>query len=292
MDGTSYELPALGKASWENILARPDTGLRTVVVGLDDSSGSVAGQVYVYVGEKAGSAHPMEAAGLTHGALLGIQVVGFATEPDQGIPDDTSFTVHSFGDVSSKTGAYIELESIANGVTAFKRPEDGAWDPSNPNDFYFVTTATFTGPSRLWRLRFTDSAHPESGGTISMMLDGTEEHHMLDNLAINRRGQIFLQEDPGIPSVDPDYLATIWRYTIETDTLHPVARHDPQRFVLASEGFLTRDEESSGMIDASDILGEGWFLLDVQAPYNIRDTELVAGGQLLALHVPPGRRQP
>jgi hypothetical protein len=44
------------------------------------------------------------------------------------------------------------------------------------------------------------------------------------------------------------------------------------------------------MIDAADILGEGWFLLDVQAPYNIGDLELVAGGQLLALHVPPGRR--
>jgi hypothetical protein len=266
--------------------------LRTIVVGLDDSSGSVAGQVYVYVGEKAGSANPMEAAGLAYGALLGIKVVGFATEPDQGIPDDMPFTVHSLGDVSSKTGAYIELESIANGVTAFKRPEDGAWDPSNPNDFYFVTTATFTGPSRLWRLRFTDSAHPESGGTISMMLDGTEGHHMLDNLAINRRGQIFLQEDPGVPSVDPDYLATIWQYTIESDTLQPVAQHDPQWFVLGSEGFLTRDEESSGMIDASDILGEGWFLLDVQAPYNIGDAELVAGGQLLALHVPPGLRQP
>ena len=56
MDGTSYELPALGKASWENLLAHPDTGRRTVVVGLDDSSGSVAGQVYVYVGEKGASA--------------------------------------------------------------------------------------------------------------------------------------------------------------------------------------------------------------------------------------------
>jgi hypothetical protein len=37
-------------------------------------------------------------------------------------------------------------------------------------------------------------------------------------------------EDPGIPPAslaDPDYLATIWRYTIETDTLERVARHDP-----------------------------------------------------------------
>jgi hypothetical protein len=76
IDGTSYELPSLGKASWENVLARPDTGLRTVVVGLDDSSGTVAGQVYVYVGEKVSSANPVEAAGLAGGVLFGIQVGG------------------------------------------------------------------------------------------------------------------------------------------------------------------------------------------------------------------------
>lgn len=285
MDGTSYELPALGKASWENVLARPDTGMRTVVVGLDDSSGSVAGQVYVYVGEKVGSANPVEAAGLAHGVLFGIQVAGFVKEPDEGIPDDTPFVVHSFGNVSSMTGAEIELASVANGVTAFKRPEDGAWDPSNPNDFYFLTTATYTEPSRLWRLRFADGAQPELGGTISMLLDGTEGQHMMDNLTINRRGQIFIQEDPGAR----DRLAAIWRYTIETDRLELVAQPDPERFHSGYAGFLTNDEESSGIIDASDILGEGWFLLDVQAPYNIGDPELVAGGQLLALHVPPGR---
>ena len=185
------------------------------------------------------------------------------------------------------TGGAIESSSQFNGVTAFKRPEDGAWDPSSRDDFYFVTTATFTTPSRLWRLRFNDAAYPEWGGTISMMLDGTEGHHMLDNVAINRRGEVFLQEDPGVPSIDPNYSAAIWRYTIETDTLLRVAHHDAARF--SGPEPLKRDEESSGIIDASEILGEGWFLLDVQVPFN-NIPELVAGGQLLALHVPPGFR--
>jgi hypothetical protein len=287
MDGTSYELASLGKASWENLLAHPGTGARTVVVGLDDSSGLVSGQVYVYAGTKTNSAHPIEAAGLANGVLLGIQVAGMPVETTTTvIADDTPFTMHAFGDVSSMTGAAIEGASQATGVTAFQRPEDGAWDPSSPNDFYFVTTANFDGRSRLWRLRFEDAAQPERGGTISMVLDGTEGHHMLDNLTITRRGQILLQEDPGAR----DYLATIWRYSIADDTLEPVARHDPNRFVSGSPRFLTNDEESSGIIDVSDILGEGWFLLDVQAPYNIGDVELVAGGQLLALHIPPGRR--
>jgi len=214
-------------------------------------------------------------------------VAGLTNETDAAvIPDDTSFTLHPFGDVSMMTGATLQTVSQASGVTGFQRPEDGAWDPSHPSDFYFVTTAGFTNRSRLWRLRFADPAQPWGGGTISMVLDGTEGHHMLDNLTITRRGPVILQEDPGAR----DYLATIWRYTIATDTLAPVARHDPERFTSTAAGFLTNDEESSGIIDASDILGAGWFLLDVQAPYNVGDDELVAGGQLLALHVPPGRR--
>ena len=80
MDGTSYELPSLGKASWENVLVHPDTGTRTVAVGLDDSSGTVQGQVYVYAGLKTVSANPVEAAGLTHGELFGIQVSGVTNE--------------------------------------------------------------------------------------------------------------------------------------------------------------------------------------------------------------------
>ena len=287
MDGTSYELPALGKASWENVLAHPGTGMRTVVVGLDDSSGPVAGQVYIYAGMKTQSAHPVEAAGLSNGVLLGLKVDGMAIETNTTvIADDTPFTVYRFGDVSAMTGAAIEGASQANGVTAFQRPEDGAWDPSNPSDFYFVTTATFDGMSRLWRLRFKDPADPERGGSISMVLDGTEGHRMLDNITINRRGQIFMQEDPGAR----DYLATIWRYTIATDTVTAVARHDPKRFVIGAPGYIgTNDEESSGIIDVADILGEGWFLIDVQAPHPVAPG-LVAGGQLLALHVPPGRK--
>ena len=48
------------------------------------------------------------------------------------------------------------------------------------------------------------------------------------------------------------------------------------------------DEESSGIIDVSHILGQGWYLLDVQAHY-ANGSELVEGGQLLAMHVPPGK---
>jgi hypothetical protein len=285
MDGTSWFLPWLGRFSWENSVANPGTGDKTVVVGLDDST---PGQVYVYVGTKQTTgAQPVDKAGLTNGTLSGIKVTGFASEPGAGIPSGTAFTLHSFGNVSAMTGAALQAASVAAGVTEFNRPEDGAWDPNNPNHFYFVTTASFSGFSRLWRLNFADVSNPALGGTIDMLLDGTEGQRMMDNLCMTDRGQLLLQEDIG----NNAQIGKIWRYDVDTDTVVEVAKHDEDFFAPGAANFLTIDEESSGIIDVSDILGEGKFLLDVQAHYNAGDVELVQGGQLLLMSVPPGKKK-
>jgi hypothetical protein len=285
LDGTSYQLPWLGRFSWENSLAHPSAGDKTVVIGTDDSGD---GQIYVYVGEKQASGDtPVDLAGLSNGVLYGIKVDGFPFEnAATGIPSGTAFTAYGLGDVSGISGANLQTMSRDNAVTEFQRPEDGAWDPNNLNDFYFVTTASFSGNSRLWRLHFDDPTNPMAGGTIDMLLDGSEGPKMMDNLTINHRGQVFIQEDPG----NQAYLAKIWRYDIATDRLILVAEHDPQRFAPGAAGFLTSDEESSGIIPVFDILGEGWYLGDVQAHYNNGDPELVQDGQLFAIHVPPGKR--
>jgi hypothetical protein len=285
LDGTTYELPALGKAGWENQVAHADTGDSTVVVGLDDTTSG--GQVYVYVGEKKAEGNPVERAGLTGGTLYGIKVAGYPTEPaDTGIPSGRAFTGHSFGDVSARTGPQLNSASVAAGVTLFQRPEDGVWSTANPNDFYFATTAEFDGKSRLWRLHFEDPTDPAKGGTISMVLDGTESegYHQLDNTTANERGRLILQEDPGGNA----RLARVWQYDLASDALEELAKADPARFRTPEPPF-TQQEESSGVIDVSDLLGEGWYLLDFQAHYPNSDTELVEGGQLLAMHVPPGR---
>lgn len=281
LDGISYELPWLGKYSFENVVAHPAAGVRTIVVGLDDSSG---GQVYVYVGEKKASGNPVEKAGLVGGVLYGVKIEGVSQETDETrLAAGARFTLHRFGDVSAWTGAQLEAASKQAGVTAFQRPEDGAWDPNRPNDFYFVTTASFNNKSRLWRLRFDDINRPELGGTVELVLTGDEGPKMMDNMTITRRGEILIQEDPG----NQPYLARIWRYDIVTGNLTAIAQHDPARFQPGAANFLTRDEESSGIVDVSEILGEGWVLLDVQAHYDHPDPELVEGGQLLALWLPP-----
>lgn len=290
LDGTTYELPRLGKFSWENSVANPASGDRTVVMGMDDTT---PGQVYVYVGTKSDSGNAIDRAGLTNGNLYGVRVTGVPTENrDTGIPSGTRFDLANFGDVSNTTGAALQTASVAANVTEFLRPEDGAWDPNNPNIFYFVTTDRFDqvkagtgtqiGRSRLWRLRFDDITNPALGGQIDMLLDGTEPQQMLDNMTVTRNGRILMQEDPG----NQAHIAKVWSYNIATNALTLVAQHDPNRFAPGAPNFLTQDEESSGIIDVSEIFGEGFFLLDVQAHYSIPG-ELVEGGQLLGMYIQP-----
>jgi hypothetical protein len=171
-------------------------------------------------------------------------------------------------------------------VTTFLRPEDGAWDPMHPNDFYFATTDRFNltvvGNSRLWRLRFHDVTNPAAGGTISAVVEGTDPPQSMDNIAIDRTGHILIQEDPGVR----EHLSKIWSYSIADDTLTAIAEADPARFATGGADFLTIDEETSGIVDASDVMGPGWFIGTVQADVPLDDPELVETGQVFAIYNP------
>ncbi|MES2618939.1 MAG: choice-of-anchor D domain-containing protein [Bacteroidota bacterium] len=276
--GTSYELPYLGKFSWENSMASPYVSNKTIVVGTDDAT---PGQVYFYIGTKTNTGSEINRAGLVGGKLFGVAVSGLLTETSTVPTAGTAFSLVDLGTVQNMTGAALNTASNNAGVTTFLRPEDGAWDPSSPNDFYFVTTNAFTSPSRLWKLHFTDIANPELGGTITAVLDGTEGPKMMDNIGFDNYGHILIQEDPGNQS----YIAKVWQYTIATDVVQIVSEHDQTRFLTGGANFLTQDEEASGIIDAQEILGPGMFLMADQAHYGISG-EVVEGGQLLAFYNP------
>jgi len=291
--GTSYELPRLGRLSFENAVPNPATGVSTLVAASDDFALPGGGELYMYLGTKQRTGTDIDKAGLTNGSLFGIAVNGIPDEDRlAGIASGTRFSMVNHGDVSHINGDQLQALDDATNVTKFLRVEDGNWDPRNPRDYYFATTdrydttrddppGTTVGRSRLYRLRFDDLNNPAAGGTIDKLLDGTEGYQQLDNMAMDKYGHVLLEEDPGaVP-----YLSKIWQYDINTGGLKLLAQHDPQRFSPGASGFLTNDEESSGIIDASDIMGPGWFLLDVQAHYN-NGPELVEGGQLLAFYNP------
>jgi hypothetical protein len=305
--GEAWQLPRLGRMSYENAVASPHPQRKTVVMLTDDGNLSTAGtasafpsEVYVYVGTKTNKGSIIDRAGLTNGALYGLKI----TVNGQPVPEESNdfglgtaasgfvgsgrFSLHNFGDVSSLDALALEQASIAAGVTRFQRPEDGAWDPRrrNRDNFYFVTTASLTLNCRLWHLQFDDVERPELGGTIEMLLKGTEGHGMLDNVTIDRLGRIVMDEDPG----NAARVSKVWAYQISTGEFVEVAHHNPKFFDPAQLGtpdFITQDEETSGIIDAAHIFGQGWFLLDVQAHKVSTDTELVEGGQLLAMFIDP-----
>ena len=279
--GSSYQLPALGRISWENSVANPSTGDRTVVAGNEDAGG---GQIYFYYGDKKTTGNAVEMAGLTGGNLYGLKVAGLTNETDAtSVADGTEFSLVALGDVTNMTGAQLQAASVAGGLSGFQRPEDGSWDPTNPHVYYFVTTAGFNNKSRLWRLTFDDPADPAAGGTIDELVAGDEGHKMFDNITVNDRGQVLLQEDVG----NNPRLGKIWLYNPADDSLTEVAHHDPSRFAAGGSQFITEDEESSGIIPAP-FLGAGKYLLDVQNHKSSPDPELVEGGQLLVLTLPAG----
>ena len=268
LDGTDagkvYEVASLGNLSFENVVANPFAQDKTVVASLDDTITN--GQVYLYVGNKTTTGNAVQKAGLADGITYGVRVNSAgATNTEVGnlaSPNETglglngsgagTFELVNLGDVKAKTGATLNSESIAAGVTNWLRPEDGAWSKDGKT-FYFVTTATATSASRLWALEFTNLANPEAGGTVKMLLNGSEGQVMLDNMTVADDGSILLQEDPG----GNERLAKIWRYNPSTDTLVELAQHNPVLFsgtAATNPNFITNDEESSGVVDITSFL--------------------------------------
>ena len=277
--GEAYELPALGNLSFENLTANPLAQGKTIVAATDDGTN---GQVYIYVGDKQSTGSDIEKAGLTNGELYGIKVSGITDETNLGAANGT-FSLELIADADAKTGAQIDAASEAQGVTSFLRPEDSAWDPNNPNVLYFTTTNSFTGNSRLYQATFTDISNPQAGGTITAVLDGSEGQKMFDNLTV-ADGKVILQEDPG----NQGYIAKVYEYDIATDTLSSIVTFDPAKFTPGATGFITQDEESSGVIDVSSIWGDAdthAYLLDAQVHKATGDPATVEQGQLLLMTI-------
>jgi hypothetical protein len=119
---------------------------------------------------------------------------------------------------------------------------------------------------------------------------------MFDNITVDRRsGQLVLLEDVG----NAAHNGKVWRYNPFTDALTQIALHDRSRFGdvgVPPAAPFNQDEETSGVIDVSSILGPGHYLFVDQAHYPINAAnpngfanpdELVEGGQLMLLRVPP-----
>ncbi|MEA2123877.1 MAG: hypothetical protein QOI80_659, partial [Solirubrobacteraceae bacterium] len=302
-DGTTKQLPHLGLASWENTIPARNAS-DTTLVQLDEDGAANASQLWTYVGTKTNAGDAFQQAGLENGTPYVADLVDEAVDTDievrdtyvKGVPVPFDLAPMNF----NQTGAAMNAQALTDGLS-LSRIEDGAWDPSNPRDFYFVTTTgggTNKAPGQvesrngggLWRLRYKDIDQPLKGGTLTLLLDGSEAPflNMPDNMTIDGHGNILLQEDPG----NSASVARIVAYDISTGRRGVVAQFDPALFAPATPGGtdapLTADEESSGIIDMESLLGRGEFLFDAQVHKAIppaTDPSLVEMGQLLHLKI-------
>jgi hypothetical protein len=296
---TNFTLAGVG--AWENTLVCPFPQEKTVVIGNSDGGTGIHNNALsVYVGTKTNAGTEADKAGLTNGTMKFVNVTGNAAEIVNSTTRATNIT----------SGTAFTLSATAS--TAFSRPEDGAWNPANPKQYYFVTTdqldqvsdgtGASIGQTRLWRLTFSDITNPDAGGTIDLLIDGRtvggKKVNMFDNIAVNPvSGHIILQEDVG----NAAHNGKMWEYDPATDALTMITKHDPARFGdigLAATAPFNVDEETSGVIDVTGIMagssmnlglpGEAWYLSSDQAHYTTGITaSQVEGGQLFLIHSVP-----
>lgn len=275
--------------AWENILVNPLSQLKTVAIGTNDGgTGIMSNALSVYVGTKTTAGSEVDKAGLTNGAMKFVNVAGNAAEITNTATRATNIV----------DGTRFALSDTAS--TAFSRPEDGAWNPHNPNEFFFVTTdrldqvadgvGTQVGRTRLWSLTFDDITNPDLGGKVDLLAEGTGlDGNMWDNMTVDVNGHLILQEDVG----NAAHNGKVWDYDPATGTMTQILKHDPTRFGdigLAATAPFNQDEESSGVIDVTDIFDPShksgrYYLVTTQAHYANLGT--VEGGQLMMVHAVP-----
>jgi hypothetical protein len=267
MDGNGVQLPRMGLASWENLMPNLKPGINTVVMGNEDGSATDS-QLFMYQGKKTTTGSFADKAGLTNGDVYVVNV------PE--IANDNAFRAkygkNTAVDVTFKKTLWNanitdqQKDHAAQG-TEFSRVEDGEWDPSNPNVFYFITTesnkdkgATAPNPAEptfsrdggaVWRLTFVDGQNPDKGAKLEMLLDGSEAPYLSkpDNLAVTKNGVLLIQEDPG----NNGHLARIVAFRTSDSKIATIAEFNKDYFSTGGSKFMTTDEESSGIIEATDL---------------------------------------
>jgi hypothetical protein len=268
MDGNGFQFYRMGMASWENNVTSHKPGKNTVILGNEDGSATNS-HLHMYVGQKQATGNAFERAGLNNGKLY---VLNVPTSANDNVFRTTigknKPTAVTFNEVNWNQTVSDFDKSVTVAGSEFARIEDGEWDPNDPNVYYFLTTesnkdvpATTPNPSlpnaprdggALWRLTFKDAQNPLLGANLEMLLNGAENIYLNkpDNLTITKNGIVMIQEDPG----NNDHISRVVAYRIKDAKVATVATFDSSYFTKSSPAFLTIDEESSGIIDVTDIM--------------------------------------
>lgn len=290
-DNELHTLPDLGRYSKENTVVQPHHGTETVIFSTEDGPATLENQLYMYVGKKDRSANAsaLERNGLVGGTLYVFRSLDLARNSERTVTSGSVtgewIEIPNAGDL---TDAQLEAASDAVNAMTFIRPEDGAFNPSNPWEFFFVTTGSSGGADngvnelgRLYSLRL----HPGNvtkPATLTVVYNadtivaaGGDTAISPDNIDVSR-DFLMINEDGTTESrlvmAAKGRDGSIWRFDLVKGPVDSVG--------VASSGIRVaeldppgRDGipvgpgiwETSGIIDATTLFGPDTWLSDVQA---------------------------
>jgi hypothetical protein len=311
-DNEAHALPKLGRFSKENTLVQPNRGTQTVIFSLEDGPPTLDNQLYMYVGRKdrSAGASVLTRNGLDNGKLYLFRSLDPARNSERTFTSGsvTGEWIEIPG-AENMTDAQLEAASDAVNAMTFVRPEDGAYNPNNRNEFFFDTTGSSSGPDegvnelgRLYSLRL----HPgnvlkpatltivynadtivAAGGDTALSPDNLDASNQY--LQINEDGTTESRAVMGAKGRD----GSIWRFDlvkgpvgavgVDASTATRVVELDPpgRDGVPVGPGVW----ETSGIIDTSALFGADTWLSDVQAhpPTTAPAPGTVEDGQLFLM---------
>jgi hypothetical protein len=296
-DNALWTLPKCGHLSWENAVPRPDPGIRTVIMCLED--GAIGDcQLYMYVGHKDHSpgAGPLRRNGLDNGALY------VFVSNNRKRNSEVNFRAGSvtgrwvlLSGAEGMTDVQLEAASDAVGAFAFDRIEDGAFRPGHPNEFYFDTTGGSEANrlGRLYRLDLNaDNIFGPAKLTVIYNADeiiaaGGDIAISPDNIDVSE-DYIMICEDGTAPSsivmAEKGRKGNMWRLDLNNNY---AAENIAELTAIGRDGVEVNSGnwETSGIISTSGFFGVDSWLFDVQAhpPTAAPAPNTVEDGQLLLM---------
>jgi hypothetical protein len=182
----------------------------------------------------------------------------------------------------------IKAAAAAKGAFKFDRLEDAALYKQKKGRYFFTDTGKAPRTERGRVYQFDVKQGDPTRASLKLLLDGDngDDFANPDNLD-TAPGKLVFQEDR--EAAFRNVYNRVLVYDLRTGTLTPVARVDTP--ATLSPGTW----ESSGVVNASHILGRGWWFTDVQAhstfmsqPGPALEPDSASGedGQLQAVYIP------
>ncbi|HTI29164.1 MAG TPA: alkaline phosphatase PhoX [Methylomirabilota bacterium] len=297
--GSFKKIAGAGRMNHENTVVVPGGWGGIVALTGDDTFTAPSSQLYMYSASSAGAfkqdrgslwafrvtaknGTPVTATDAFNGANDYLDIGANDTVSGEfiAVPDDIA------RGTSGNPQTALETWSNANNVFQFVRVEDIGYDPDNPRTVYFADTGSSRikedSSGRLFRPADLVANKPwfNTDGRVFKMVLNSSNPKLVDSLSVLAQGRLTVSEadgttttvDAGVGFLNPDNVAVGHdTLMVQEDASTSPTLNDIWSYPLGG-GSWTRvatvtqsAAETSGIVDASQWLGDGWWIFDIQS---------------------------